>query len=59
MVSSSCKKAVYSSVLLLMSVLVMPASIAGMKQEKTASLVPRPTIDKADSHILWQFDTGG
>ena len=59
MVSSSCKKAVSSSVLLLISVLAMPASIAGVKQEKPPRPVPPPILDTSDSRILWQFDTGG
>jgi hypothetical protein len=58
MVSPRYKKAAFTPVLILMAVL-MPASIAGIKQEKSAKPVPRPTVDKADSHILWQFSTGG
>jgi hypothetical protein len=59
MVSSRYNKATLTPVLLLMAVLVIPASVMGLKQEKSAKPVPRPTVDKADSHILWQFNTGG
>jgi hypothetical protein len=59
MVFSSCKRAAFSWVLILMAVLPIPASIERLKQDKTATPGPRPTLDTSDSRILWQFNTGG
>jgi hypothetical protein len=55
----SSKKAFTNWALILAAALLISTSIEGMKQENPAYPVPRPTVDKADSRILWQFDTGG
>jgi hypothetical protein len=59
MIFSRCKKAVTGWVLILLGGLPILPSNEGMKQEKSAYPAPRPTVDRADSRILWQFDTGG
>ena len=59
MISSSCKMVVCSWVVLLMSMLVMPCSMAAAKLEKPCRALPHPTLNESDSRIIWQFNTGG